>query len=29
MAVAELGCGGTPFDARDRIVVVPTRAAAV
>ena len=29
LAVAELACGGTPFDVRDRIVVVPTRAAAV
>lgn len=28
LAVAELACGGTPFDVRDRIVVVPTRAAA-
>ena len=29
LAVAELACGGTPFDVRDRLVVVPTRAAAV
>ena len=29
LAVAHLACGGTPFDVRDRIVVVPTRAAAV
>jgi RecB family exonuclease len=29
LAVADLACGGTPFDVRDRIVVVPTRAAAV
>ncbi|MBI3047141.1 MAG: PD-(D/E)XK nuclease family protein [Acidobacteria bacterium] len=27
-AVAELACGGTPVDVRDRLVVVPTRAAA-
>jgi RecB family exonuclease len=29
LAVAHMACGGTPFDIRDRIVVVPTRAAAV
>src|SRR3954465_865765 len=27
-AVMTLACGGAPFDARNRIVVVPTRAAA-
>ncbi|MSO83153.1 MAG: PD-(D/E)XK nuclease family protein [Acidobacteria bacterium] len=27
-ATIDLACGGTPFDARDRLVVVPTRAAA-
>jgi RecB family exonuclease len=27
-AIVELACGGTAFDARDRLVVVPTRAAA-
>ena len=27
-ATVDLACGGTPFEARDRLVVVPTRAAA-
>ena len=27
-ALSSLACGGTPFDARDRFVIVPTRAAA-
>ncbi|MBI4887809.1 MAG: PD-(D/E)XK nuclease family protein [Acidobacteria bacterium] len=27
-AAADLACGGTPFDIRDRLVLVPTRAAA-
>ena len=27
-ALCDLACGGSPFDARDRLLIVPTRAAA-
>ena len=29
LVLADLACGGTPFDVRDRLVVVPTHTAAV